>query len=171
MAEYWDLYDEERRPLGRTVLRGKMNPLSGEYHVVVMIVTMNSQGKLLCTLRSPEKSNYPGVWELTAGSALAGEDSVTAAKRELKEETGIEVTDDELRFIMTVKENTAFIDCYFVRSDTPVEQLTLQEGETVDARYVSRAEFENLIARKRMAFPVARRYNQLYDFLMQEGFL
>lgn len=171
MAEYWDLYDEERKPLGRTVLRGKMDPLSGEYHIVVMIATMNSHGQLLCTLRSPDKSNYPNVWELTAGSALAGEDSLTAAKRELREETGIIVSDDELRLITTVKENTAFIDCYFVRRDLPIEQLTLQEGETVDAKYVTRAEFENLIAQKRMAFPVARRYGQIYDFLMQEGFL
>lgn len=171
MEEYWDLYDDERRPLGRTVLRGKMNAMSGEYHVVVMIATMNSHGQLLCTLRSPEKSNYPNVWELTAGSVLAGEDSVAAAKRELREETGIVVSDDELRFIKTVKENTAFIDCYFVRTDIPIEEIVLQEGETVDARYVSRAEFENLLARKRIAFPVARRYSQLYDFLMQEGFL
>ncbi len=171
MAEYWDLYDEERNPLGRTVIRGGMDPMSGEYHVVVMIVTMNSHGQVLCTLRSPEKSNYPNVWELTAGSVLAGEDSYTAAVRELREETGIKAKDGELRYMMTVKESTAFIDCYFIRHDADISEIILQEGETVDAKWVTRQEFENLIAQKRMAFPVARRYHQLFDKLMQEGFL
>ncbi|MBP3272814.1 MAG: NUDIX domain-containing protein [Ruminococcus sp.] len=171
MTEYWDLYDEDRRPLGRTVRRGKMNGMNGEYHIVVMIATMNSHGQLLCTLRSPEKPTYPNVWELTAGSVIAGEDSRTAALRELREETGIVIPDSELKFIMTVKESTAFIDCYIVHCDTPAEELTLQEGETADAKFVSRHEFENMISRKRVAFPVARRYHQLYDYLMQEGFL
>lgn len=171
MAEYWDLFDEDRKPLGRTIMRGKLVSLGGEYHVVVMIMTMNSHGQLLCTLRSPEKSNYPNLWEITAGSVIAGEDSFSAAKRELFEETGIGVSDDEIRFVKTVKENTAFIDCYFVRRDVGIDQLHLQEGETVKAKWVGKAEFENLIAQKKMAFPVARRYHQLYDFLMQEGFI
>ena len=171
MAEYWDLFDEERRPLGRTVVRGGMEPMNNEYHIVVMIVTMNSHGQILCTLRSPDKTSYPNVWELTAGSALAGEDSYSAAVRELREETGIVAQEGELKFLMTVKESTAFIDCYFLRHDAEISELTLQEGETVDARWVSRSEFENLIARKKMAFPVARRYHQLFDKLMQEGFL
>jgi 8-oxo-dGTP pyrophosphatase MutT (NUDIX family) len=170
MAEYWDLFDENRRPLGKTVVRGKMPSMCGEFHVVVMIMTMNSHGQLLCTLRSHEKSNYPNLWEITAGSVVAGEDSFSAAKRELFEETGISAGDD-LRFVKTVKENTAFIDCYFLRRDVDISDIRFQEGETVDAKWVGKAEFENMIARKKTAFPVSRRYAQLYDFLMQEGFI
>lgn len=169
--ELWDLYDEERRPLGRTAVRGEMTPGVGLYHVVVMIVTMNSRGQLLCTLRSPDKATYPSLWELTAGSAVAGEDSFSAAKRELLEETGIRVADNEIRYVMTVKEATAFIDCYFVRRDIPAEDIILQQGETVSAKWVGRSEFENMIAQKKVAFPVARRYGQLFGFLMAEGFL
>lgn len=171
MEEYWDLYDSERRPLGSTVLRGQLVSMSGKYHIVVMIMTMNSRGQLLCTLRSPEKSNYPNLWEFTAGSALAGEDSLTAAKRELFEETGILAGDGELKFIRTVKENSAFIDCYFIRRDIDISDIILQEGETVKAKWVGKAEFENMIAQKKVAFPVSRRYGQLYDCLMQEGFI
>lgn len=171
MDEYWDLFNEEREPLGYTALRGRLSPLSGEYHIVVMIVTMNSHGKILCTLRSPDKSTYPNAWELTAGSVIAGEDSFHAALRELREETGIIAAPADMKFIKTVKETTAFIDCYFLRHDAEISELTLQEGETVDAKWVSRAEFENMIAQKKLAFPVARRYNELFDYLMQEGFL
>lgn len=171
MEEYWDLYDESRKPLGRTVRRGSLSTAEGAFHVVVMIAVMDSHGRLLCTLRSPDKPTYPGVWELTAGSAVAGEDSLSAAVRELREETGIAAVPEELRFIKTVRESSAFIDCYFLRRDIGIDDIVLQEGETVSAKLVSRAEFENMIARKKLAFPVARRYGELYDFLMQEGFI
>lgn len=171
MAEFWDLFDDDRKPLGRTIRRGKMTPLSGEYHIVVLIVTMNSHGEILCTLRSPKKSKYPNLWEVTAGSVIAGEESRHAAARELFEETGIKTDENELTFIKSVKENTAFIDCYFLRRDVDIKDIVFQEGETVSAKWVGKAEFENMITQKKMAFPVARRYAQLYDFLMQEGFI
>ena len=171
MEEYWDLYDEQRKPLGRSVKRGFLSAADNAFHVVVMIATMDSHGRLLCTLRSPDKQTYPGVWEITAGSVLSGEDSLSAAARELREETGISVSSDELRFIKTVKETTAFIDCYFLRKCLDIEDIVLQEGETVSAKWVNKAEFENMIAQKKLAFPVARRYGELYDFLMQEGFI
>ena len=169
--EYRDLYDEHRKPLGRTAKRGSGSLNEGEFHVVVMIATMDSHGRLLCTLRSPEKSSYPGVWELTAGSVLAGEDSVSAAVRELREETGISAQPEELKLFGTVTEKNAFIDCYFLRRDVELSEIVLQEGETADARLVSKSEFENMIAQKKIAFPVARRYSELYPLLMQEGFI
>lgn len=170
MAEYWDLYDENRQPLGRKALRGSMKPMSGEYHVAVMIVTMNSHGKLLCTLRSKDKDTYPGLWEFTAGSALAGENSEQAARRELFEETGIDAG-DRLRFICSIRENTAFMDCFFLRYDADISEIKLQKGETEGARWVGKAELENMIAQKKVAFPVTRRYSELFSFLMQEGFI
>lgn len=40
MAEYWDLYDTNRQPLGRTHLRGL--PLDKDtYHVVVSVWTVS----------------------------------------------------------------------------------------------------------------------------------
>lgn len=171
MAEYWDLYDENRQPLGRTILRGSMKPMCGLYHVAVMIVTMNSHGKLLCTLRSKNKDTYPGLWEFTAGSVLAGEDSLTAAQRELFEETGISAEKTDLKLIKSVKESTAFMDCFFLRYDADINEIKFQKGETEGAKWVSKAELENMIAQKKVAFPVERRYSQLYSFLMEEGFI
>lgn len=46
------------------------------------------EGFVLLTLRSASK-DYPLTWEFPAGSALAGESSVDAAIRELREETGL----------------------------------------------------------------------------------
>ena len=171
MSEYWDVFDENRKPLNSTVKRGEHEFKKGEYHIVVTIVTMNMRGKLLCTLRSYEKPNYPDRWEMTAGSVLAGEDSLTAAKRELFEETGIKADDDELKFIKSVREASAFVDCYFVRKNVDLSQIVLQDGETVAVKWVDRNEFKKMLAQKQFANPVERRFFQLKDFLVQQGFV
>ena len=47
--------------------------------------------------------NRRGKWEDTHGGVKAGEDSIDGIKRELKEELGINVDDNELRLIKTLK--------------------------------------------------------------------
>lgn len=87
--EIWDLYDESRRPLGRTARRDE--PLQpGEYHVVVGIWVFDGKGHILLTRRDASKRYMPGKWENTGGHVVSGEDSRAAAARELWEETGIQ---------------------------------------------------------------------------------
>ena len=85
--EIWDIYDGSRRKTGRTAVRGERLG-EGEFHLVVHVWIVNGKGEYLITKRSPNKP-FPGMWECTGGSALAGEDSLGAALRETKEETGI----------------------------------------------------------------------------------
>ncbi len=132
MAELFDMYDVNRKPLGHTHPRGV--PIKqGEYHIVVQICVMDNQGRLLMTKRHPDKIDG-NMWEVTAGSALAGEDSVTGAMRELREETGLHVCRDQMEILFTRTGHDFFLDSYIVRLDRPGEEieLTMQEGETVD---------------------------------------
>lgn len=169
--ELWDLYDGDRNPLGKTAVRGELDRKNEEYHIVVDILTMNSRGQILVTQRDYEKQSYPGKWEFTGGSVIAGEDSLTGAKRELFEETGIKVTDDEIRFVMTHKRTLRFADCYFVRKDVDIKDIALQPGETIAAKWVNKKELENIIAMKLMPLHVERLYKEMSDFLMNEGFV
>ncbi len=163
--ELWDLLDKDRRPLGVTHPRGRQYPMPrGTYHVVVTVFTVASDGRLLLTRRSPEKHMYPGYLEVTGGSAVAGEDSLTAALRELSEETGIDGRrargGEGLDFLATVREPSGFMDCYLARLADPSDAiaLTLQEGETVGYEWVSFWEFESYIQRGLIPPPVAMRY-------------
>lgn len=154
--EKWNLYNEERQPLNRT--HNRPEPMTmGEYHVVVSIWTVNSQNEILTTLRHPQKDKYPNFWENTAGSVLAGETSKQGAVRELFEETGIKVNEEELYFLGTKKEKTAFVDVYMVRKDVKREELVMQEGETVDAKWVSLETLDQMIEAREIAEPVGIR--------------
>lgn len=159
MAEYWDLYDTNRQPLGRTHRRGV--PLEmGTFHVVVSVWTVNQDNKLLVTLRSAEKELYPNLWENTSGSVISGETSREAALRELKEETGIEASDEELQFLGTARKAASFVDIYLVKKHLDSEAITLQEGETTAYRWVTLAQLEQMNQEGKLAFPVAFRFEQ-----------
>ncbi len=163
--EYWDLLDKDRAPLGVTHPRGRQYPMPrGTYHLVVTVFTVSSDGLLLLTRRDMRKNMYPGYLEVTGGSGVAGEDSLTAALRELSEETGIDGRMASggagLDFLTTVREPSGFMDCYLARLDTPATEVdvTFQAGETTEAVWVSLWEFEKLIHEGKIPPPVAMRY-------------
>ncbi|AEV30092.1 isopentenyldiphosphate isomerase [Sphaerochaeta pleomorpha str. Grapes] len=160
LMEYWDLYDADRKSLGRVHQRGFALP-QGTYHLVVSIWTVNANNEILLTLRSPAKDLFPNYWETTAGAVLAGETSKQGAARELFEETGIVVSEDELVFLETNEKKNAFVDLFIAQKDIKCTDIVLQEGETVDAKWVSVHELERIIKRGELAFPVAQRFEQV----------
>ena len=83
-SEIWDLYDGNGQKTGRTMVRGEEVP-AGLYHLGVHIWPMNSRGEFLVQKRSMTVQCKPGIWAVTGGSAVAGEDALTAARRELSE--------------------------------------------------------------------------------------
>ena len=153
--EYWDLLDINRQPLGKTQLRGQ--PMEeGEYHIVVEIWTVNDNNEVLLTLRHPDKP-YAYHWEATAGSILTGETSAQGAVRELFEETGIAASEHELHLLGTYREKSAFVDTYILRRNTKLSEVVLQEGETIDAKWVTLSTLDQLISEGAIASPNIKR--------------
>ncbi len=112
----------------------------GLYHLVCELLVRHTDGDYLLMQRSPQKPNYGGWYEATAGgSALKGEDKRTCARRELWEETGIAaITLEEIG--KYVSRDTIY--CQFLaRTDCPKAAVKLQEGETAAYRWVTREEF------------------------------
>ncbi len=162
--ELWDLLDGDGHLLGKTHIRGEALP-PGTYHRVVEIFTVNSRGELLLTLRSPDKYPFPDMWEVTGGSVLAGEDSLTAARRELREETGLSVEDGEIEWIHTRRGKTVLMDVYLARKDAAISDLTMQEGETAAAQWVTFDTFERMIASGEVPDPVCGRYADVKEII------
>lgn len=136
MAEYWDLLDENRQPMGVLHRRGEPMP-AGARHLCVEIITVWN-GRILTTLRHPQKHNG-SFWEVTTGSALAGEDTRTAAQRELYEETGIKAEKEALIPFDHVITPRIFSDTYLlILTEEP--KITLQSTETVDYAWLTPAE-------------------------------
>ena len=134
-GELWDVYDSHRQLTGRTHRRGDPLP-HGDYHLAVHVWIRNSRGEYLLTKRAPNKG-FPNMWECSGGSALAGDDSPTAAMREVKEETGLTLKPENGICLMQLAREDNFCDVWLFRQDFDLDEVVLQPGETCDAMYAT----------------------------------
>lgn len=154
--EYNDIYDETRTPTGRTHLRG--TPWGkGEYGLVVCVWVYDGRGHLLLTRRAPEKS-YAGTWENSGGAARAGEDSLSAIVRELREETGIVAEKEEFTLLSTGRDKNNFYDFYCLKRDIPLSEIVLQPGETDDCMWASFAKVHWMIRTKKISKIIGKQF-------------
>lgn len=144
--EMWDACDAWENKLGYKVPRSMAKSLAdGVFHVVVMIYTVTTDGRVLVTQRSQNKTN-PLKWEVTGGSILAGETPQEGAVRELSEETGITAqTSDLVQLYEYADYRRHSIYHSYVYVTQPDTKVTLQEGETMNYRWLSYKEFVELV--------------------------
>ena len=147
VAELWDVYDIDGNKTGRLHERGK--PMSaGDSHLVVHIWILNSNGEFLISKRA----NWPeGMWQTTGGCAIMGDDGLTAALRETKEELGIELKpEDGLLFKHYSEphnddEGMFLVDAWVFRLEVDISTIVYQAGETCDAMWASPAKIRCMI--------------------------
>lgn len=146
--EKWDVLDENGKRTGKTTLRRKCILKSGEYHLVVHIWVVSKDGRVLLQRRSEHKKLMPGEWAATGGAAVAGEDSFTAAKRELQEELGIRSNEQSLKKLTRIKRRNSLVDMWTITVNPDECALKLQRSEVAEAKWVSLPEFKNMIENK-----------------------
>lgn len=146
ITEKWDILDENGTPTGKHTLRGQTFLKNGEYHLVVHIWIMSPDNKFLIQRRSEKKRLMPGEWAATGGAAISGEDSFTAANRELYEELGIKSDKTNLKKLIRIKRRNSLLDIWFIETNLKVSELKLQKSEVAEAKWVSREQLDNMIA-------------------------
>ena len=154
--EWNDIYDSNRRRTGRVHRRGT-RWREGEFGLVVCVWVYDGQGRILLTRRAPGKS-FALTWENSGGAAKAGENSRQAIQRELFEETGIKAEQEEFEFIGSDRDRNAFYDFYCLKRQTPISDIVLLPGETVDAKWVTLEEIHEMIQRKQICHVIAGQF-------------
>ena len=125
----------------------------GLWHRTVHIWAFNREGKILFQLRARVKENNPGLLDTScAGHISAGDTSVNAAVRELREELGVKKSSRDLEYLFEVKYATVlnggsyidneYYDVYRTTlTDKEAKSLVPQPGEVDDFVWMSREEF------------------------------
>lgn len=148
--ELWDIYDSNKVRTGRTMKRNDWCLKDGEYHLTVLGVLRRPDGRYLITQRVMTKSWAPGWWEVPGGGVMAGEESEEAVRREILEETGIDVTGAEGGYLFTYsRENPGegdnyFVDIYRYTLEIDDADVKLQEAETLGYRFATHDEIKAL---------------------------
>ena len=135
--ELWDIYDSNKQVTGRTMKRNDWCLKDGEYHLTVLgVVKRKSDGRFLITKRVMTKSWAPGWWEVSGGAAQAGETSLEAARREVLEETGLDVSGCENAYQFDYRRDNSgegdnyFVDIYRFELEFDEADVKPQEAET-----------------------------------------
>ena len=87
-------------------------------------------------------TSHDGKWETTSGAAIVGEDSLTAALREAKEELGLELDPNKgalfNRFTHHIDEgHRDYVEVWVFEHECSLEDACFQKGETSDAMWAT----------------------------------
>ena len=120
MEEFLEVLDKDGRIISiapRSIIHGNPSML----HRVVNKLVLNSKGEILLQKRSAHKDVAPGKCDTSVGGhVMPGEDIVSAAKREMNEELGIEA--NNLQFLYT------YIHSNHYESELVYTYWTVHEG-------------------------------------------
>lgn len=150
MSELWDIYDINKKKIGRTAERDVYQFKEGEYHIVVTGFIINSKNEILISKRAEHKK-FGLMWECSGGSILAGETSLEGIIRELKEELGIEFSKKEAIFLKEIRRDKLppdFKDLWLFRRDIGKREITFIDGESIDVKWVTIDEFIKMYENK-----------------------
>ena len=148
--EYFDIYNDKKEKTGRTLPRKGSFLQEGEYQLIVLALIERPDHRFLITRRSLTKKWAAGAWEVPGGGVQAGENSLDAVLREVREETGLTLTGDEGRCVYTysnvdtVRGDNYFVDIYHFRTDFDETGVTIQDSEAIDFRIAAFPEIRAL---------------------------
>lgn len=143
--ELWDIYDQNRVKTGKTIIRGEKLQ-ENEYHLVVHIWIVNSRGELLIQKRAETVKLWPGMWALTGGSAIAGDDSIAACKREMFEEIGIESNMSQAEVAFTITREDSICDVWLIKQEFESSECKLQVEEVSEVKWTTIPEIWDMVA-------------------------
>lgn len=148
--ELWDAYNEKFEKIeGVTLTRGEQIP-EGMFCLVCDVLVRHTDGTYLLMQRDKNKL-FGGMWEATSGgAALKGENPRSCAERELQEETGIKAENlQEVARDISFEISTIFVE-YLCVTDHKKDKITLQEGETVAYKWVTKEELISMRNKKQI---------------------
>ncbi|MBM1107544.1 NUDIX domain-containing protein [Aurantibacter crassamenti] len=151
MDELIDILDSNGKLTGRTALKSEAHR-NGLYHQTVHVWFYTSDGKILLQQRGKYKDTHPLLFDVSvAGHIGAGEQIEIAALREVQEEIGISITQNELKKIGIFKsefkhnqdlKDNEFHHTFLCELNHSLDSLTKQESEVESLALIRISEFK-----------------------------
>ena len=104
--------------------------------------------------RSASKKLWPNLWDVTVGGHVdSGEFGRQTLIRETKEELGIQLSDEDVKYIVGSTSvdiqgeiiNKHYNECYLITKNIDISDVIVQEEEVSEVKYFSKEELINRI--------------------------
>lgn len=121
----------------------------GYWHRAVLGLIINEEGNILLQRRSSTKKLWSNKWDITVGGhVISGEFGRQALIRECEEELGLNVSDDEIKFLVSSISkydqggyvNNHFDECYLIIKNVDVKKIKLQKSEVSEIKFFKKDE-------------------------------
>lgn len=148
MEEKFDVLNELGEFTGEVATRYECHK-RGFWHRAVYAFIINKQGDILLQKRSNSKKLWPNLWDVTVGGHVdAGEFGRQALIRESKEELGIDIDDNDIKYLVGSTStnvqgdiiNNHYNECYLITKDIDISTIKLQPEEVAEIRFFSKDE-------------------------------
>ena len=141
MKELRDLYDINGNKTNKTYYKGDIIP-NGYYPMVVMVVIRNSNGEFLMQKRSITKG---GDWGVTGGHPKSGETPIEGIISEVKEELGLDFSNEEfVEFDSGCDEKDCY-KMYLVNKDIDLNDITIQIEELSEVKWFTMSKLKEMV--------------------------
>lgn len=171
MDELIDILTPEGKPTGKRALKSEAHK-NGWFHATVHIWLFTSDEKILLQKRALTKKVFPGLWDISvAGHVGAGEEVLTSAKREVFEEIGLELQEEDFVKIGTrvhqVSHKNGIIDnehhhVFIAELKVSLSKLTIQKEEVDDIKLFNLDVLKNTKTLENVLLP---RFHEYYVFV------
>jgi isopentenyldiphosphate isomerase len=160
--EILDIVDESGSPTGEIISREQAHRDGILHRTAHVWVVREKDGRVQVLLqkRSEEKDSFPGMYDTSsAGHIPAGEEPLSSALRELREELGISAAPSELHEAGTFRiqyekvfhgrpfRDNEVCSVFVYREPVDIERLTLQASEVSKVRWFDLKEIRDEIER------------------------
>lgn len=148
MEEKFDVLNEFGEFTGRIATREECHK-EGLWHRAVYAFVIDDNKNILLQRRSSNKKLWPNMWDVTVGGHVdSGEFGRQALIREAKEELGIDINDNDIKYLISstsINEqgdiiNKHYNECYLITKSINISDITIQENEVSEVRYFSKDE-------------------------------
>ena len=141
--ELVDIYNNKHEKLNYQKERKTLE--DGEYRLSCFVWIINDKDEILIQQRVSTAKKCANMCETTSGGAIAGDDALKGALRELEEELGFKADKKDLSFIGSYSRINDFVEVFLLKSNVDIEELKLQKDEVQDVKWMTIKDFEKLI--------------------------